>query len=160
MAPTGDNSRTRSGAEIPATSFQLLYEFERRLDEKLTEARRQTREDTQSAVTLAVSPILPRLDAIEKRMDEGNRRFEGPDARLEGHSDKIEDALALLKTHQAKCPLKKPDHETSRVAKKGSIPWWLPLLAGGALAFVGERAARGIINSLADPPPSASVPTP
>lgn len=159
MAPPGEHSRTRSNAEIPATSYQLLYEFERRLDDKMREARDQTKEDIKTAVTLAVAPIFPRLDNIDQRLDEGNKKFAAQDTRASDHSERIDDAMALVKAHQEKCHIRKQAGTDAFVAKpKKSMPWWLPLLIGGALAFIGEKATRVFINAMADPPAVVNKP--
>jgi hypothetical protein len=157
MGNPGEHSRTRSNAEIPATSYQLLYEFERRLDDKMREARDQTKEDIKAAITVAVAPIFPRLDNIDQRLDEGNQKFAAQDARASDHSDRIEDAMALVKAHKEKCPVRKPVTDAFEAKPKKSMPWWLPLLIGGALAFLGERVARVAINALADPPSSSQA---
>lgn len=72
----------------------------------------------------------------------------------------VDEAKALRGT----TALQKKTEEETRPHKKG-MPWWLPLLLGGALAFVGEKLARFVINGLADQPvtvtaPIAQPPTP
>lgn len=168
---TGEHSRTRSSTEIPAlpaSSYQLLYEFERRLDEKMRESRAQTKEDIETAVKVGLAPVFPRLDNIDKRLDEGNDRFAAQDQRAKEHSDRIDNAVELAKKYRETHPmpaLRREEGTTATEKKKGkSMPWWLPLLIGGALAFLGERATKVLINSLADQPqvvvqPPAQPPT-
>jgi hypothetical protein len=157
MPPSpGDHSRTRSSPTLDANAFQLLYEVERRLDEKFHESRSQTKED----IGNALSPILLRLETIDSRLQRGEDRFSKQEERLNEHSDTINDAMKLVQEHRNKCPVKKKEPETGEITKKKSMPWWLPLLLGGALAFLGERIARAAINAVADPPVAPVVQKP
>jgi len=135
----------RSNPQIDAGQYQILYALEMRMDERFDRARVQHKED----IAAVVAPIIARLE-------DGNRRF----ASLE---EGIRFAKESAAKHADDCPLTKkrsPKEETSSTTKKKGMPWWLPLLVGGALAFVGERASRAVINALADPPPAPAVKTP
>jgi hypothetical protein len=148
-----DRPTTQTVVEVDDRLYKLLFELDRRLDEKFKDARIQNKEDIKAATELAIAPIYGRLDNIDSRLNEGNRRFTEQDARADEHSDKIENALELVRQYRTVKQSKESDGTTT-VTKKKAMPWWLPLLIGGALAFVGERAAKFVLNGLADPPPS------
>ena len=93
--PPGEHSRTRSNAEIDPTEYRILYELERRLNEKFSEARAQAKEDIASAI----APLYPRLEAIEERLSEGSQHFQEHENRLGDHSDHIRDVNKLIETH-------------------------------------------------------------
>jgi septal ring factor EnvC (AmiA/AmiB activator) len=49
-----------------------------------------------------------------------------------------------------------PQPTTGRKAKATAPAWWVVLIAGGALAWGGERFAKFVINGMADPPPAVA----
>lgn len=85
---------TRSNPQIDPAHYQLLYEFERRLDEKLSAFREQTRDDTERIVSAAVAPLTIKLAQFEAgvnaRMTEGERRFGEHERRMDDHSERID----------------------------------------------------------------------
>lgn len=83
----------RSNPQIDAGAYQVLYEMERRMDERFSAAREQYKDD----INAALSPIIARLD-------EGNRRFDD-------HSDKI------------KAATKPPDKKETALEKKKESGW-------------------------------------
>jgi hypothetical protein len=146
----------QTSGEIDARMYKLMYELDRRLDDKFREARIQNKEDIKVATELAISPVYGRLDNIDRRLDEGNKKFDDQDSRASDHSDRIDNALEIVRKHKENCPLKNQESQAPVTRKTNKQPsWWLVLLAGGALAFLGERATRLFINGMADPPPQA-----
>lgn len=151
--PYGNPIGQTSG-EIDARMYKMMFEFHQKLDDKFREARGQNKEDIKTAIELAISPVFHRLDNIDSRFDEGNKRFVQQDVRATDHSDRIDNALELVRMHKENCPARpRPSdksEDTTKINKKPS--WWLVLLAGGALAFLGERATKFVVNGMADPP--------
>jgi hypothetical protein len=155
--PTGQTS-----GEIDARMYKMMFEFDRRLEDKFKEARSQNKEDIKTAIELAISPVFHRLDNIDGRFDAGNKRFVEQDARATEHSDRIDNALELVRMHKENCPARpRPSDKSGDTTKTNKKPaWWLVLLAGGALAFVGERATKFVVNGMADPPSIQSTAKP
>jgi cytochrome c-type biogenesis protein CcmH/NrfG len=123
----------RSNPQIDGAAYQLLYEMERRLDEKFHELRDQSKED----IKAALAPIFVRLDTIDgsveevrKRLAEGSQQFRDHVARLDDHSDRITVATDLARAKQA--PAKQEG--TAAVEKKG-----------GWAAKVGEKIVLPIV---------------
>jgi septal ring factor EnvC (AmiA/AmiB activator) len=87
-------------------------------------------------------------------------------SRLASGSEQIRSLRKDVDAQGAKCAVhgttaleKRPDPQltTDRKAKTANPAWWLILLAGGALAYVGERGVKFIINGMADPPPAVQL---
>jgi len=161
---TGDHSgqsRVRSSANIDAGMFQVLYELERRLDEKFRESREMTKDD----IDKVLAPVLARLD-------EGNRKFGVIDARLNEHSDTIENAVELANKHRADCPgangprsvalTKKV--ETSSLKKFGvnvGAPLLIAVLAPlGTLWFLVQIKLVAVADTSTNAPAASHQPTP
>lgn len=88
---------TRSNPQIDPMFFQLLYEIDRRLDERFKEAREQNKEDMKAALV----PVSMRLDGIDKRLDEGKQEFKALWERGDDHSGRIDAAKTLATTATA-----------------------------------------------------------
>jgi len=71
-------------------TYKILYEFERRLDDKFKEARNQNREDTENAVARALVPIHGGLLTINSRMKNGEDKFKEQGERMDDHSKRID----------------------------------------------------------------------
>lgn len=123
-------------------------EVVKKIDDNAAEARKE------------FGDIRSELSDVKIRLAEGSERMKNMRKDIDGNANKCV-------YHAGTTALqKKGEPSTDRVSRKKSLPWWLPLLVGGALAFVGEKAARFIINGLADPPvtavtaPTQAPPTP
>ena len=115
--------------------------------------------------------VVKKIDdnAAEARKEFGDIRSELSDVkiRLAEGSERMKNMRKDIDSNAGKCVyhagttalIKKQMPDTDTITKKKKVlPWWLPILAGGALAFVGEKAARFIINGLADHPVAAAAP--
>lgn len=109
-------------------------EVVKKIDDNAAEARKE------------FGDIRSELSDVKIRLAEGSERMKNMRKDIDGNANKCV-------YHAGTTALVRKQEEPAR--KKKDIPWWLPLLAGGALAFVGEKATRFIINGLADPPVAA-----
>ena len=99
----------RNNPQIDAGGYQILYEMERRMDERFSEARQQYKDD----IAAALSPLMARLD-------EGNRRFDD-------HSDKIR---AATKPGDKETALdKKKDSWVFKFGEKVLLPTFVAALS-------------------------------
>ena len=112
-------------------------EVVKKIDDNAAEARKEF-----SDIRSDIADMKVRLAEGSERMKNMRRDIDDTKGRCAVHS-----TTALEKKRAT-------DDETRTHNKKG-MPWWLPLLVGGALAFVGEKLARFVINGLADPPAAA-----
>ena len=96
--PPGEHSRSRSSAELDPRMFQLLLEFNERLDEKLKERREEIKEDFR----VALIQVFHRLDRLDERLADGAKRFESQEARMDDHSEKITNAMKLVDEYRAR----------------------------------------------------------
>jgi hypothetical protein len=118
------------------------------------EQRHEPRPGTRQSGAQIDATAYQLLYEMERRLGE---KF--ADARTQAKED-ISSALAPVLLRLDTLDKKFDDHVTTPqtdTVKKKRMPWWLPLLIGGSLAFLGERAARVAINALADSPPSVVV---
>jgi chromosome segregation ATPase len=115
-------------------------EIVKKIDANASDARRE------------FSEIRSEMADMKARLAEGSERMKN----LRRDVDGIVTKCAVQ--HPSTTALQRKTDETDKVSKKKSMPWWLPLLVGGALAFVGEKAARFVINGLADPPAQVAKP--
>ncbi len=90
----------RSNPQIDPRDYQVLYEMERRLEEKFKDARTQAQDD----IKAALAPVFPRLDTIDssieelkKRIAEGTEEFHDNKRRFDDHSDRINNATEIAK---------------------------------------------------------------
>jgi len=88
-------------------------------------------------------------------------------ARLASGSEQIRTLRRDVDAQGGKCAIhgtaaleRKTAGDVTTCAHRRSPPWWLVLLAGGALAWGGERFARFVINGIADPPAAPALATP
>jgi hypothetical protein len=117
MPPNHDPRPTpRSNPQIDAAGYQILYEMERRMDEKFSEARQQYKDD----IAAALAPVLARLD-------DGNRRFDD-------HSDKIKAAAKQSVEKATALEKKKEGSWLLKVAEKVVLP--IAIAALSAMASV------------------------
>lgn len=154
----------KQSTPTPPTSgeMSLVVALMEQIEGMRSDLRAQT-ESITNKLDAQNKEVVKKIDdnAAEARKEFGDIRSELSDVkiRLAEGSERIKnmrrdiDASALKCVYHASTTalVKKTDSQTEHVSKKG-MPWWLPLLVGGALAFVGEKAARFVINGLADPP--------
>lgn len=112
-------------------------EMVKKIDDNAAEARKE------------FGDIRSELSDVKIRLAEGSERMKNMRKDIDGNANKCVYHAGTTALVRKQDPLTEP------ARKKKDIPWWLPLLAGGALAFVGEKATRFIINGLADPPAAA-----
>lgn len=147
-----DNSGSNSSAEFDARMYKLMFEFDRRLDEKFKEARAQNKEDIKTAIEIAVNPIIPRLDNIDNRLEKGEKQFEKEEKRLSEHSERIDDVNALLAAEgfgpNGRKPHNKSQEGTTAVHKKPEGGWISADKLPSIIAAVGSVVAL-IISSIA-----------
>jgi hypothetical protein len=110
----GDHSRTKSNVELDPRDYKLLVELMDRLDAKFAEKRKETKEDIDAAIKTGLAPIEATLTAVNDRLQKGEERFKEQDKReleqdkrIDGQSDLLKDALSLVKSHKANCPVAK-----------------------------------------------------
>jgi hypothetical protein len=96
------------------------------------------------------------ISEMKVRLGEGSERMRNLRRDVDGVVSKCATMHPATVTTSA---LQRRQEESTVIHKKKSMPWWLPLLAGGALAFVGEKLARFVINGLADPPVVVAQPS-
>jgi chromosome segregation ATPase len=106
---------------MDAQAYQLLLEFERRLEEKFTQARQQNKEDTQAALIVALQPVNSRLDKIDSRMEAGDHKFTALERRFDDHSDRIQNVNDFAKDHKAECPMRHRGDETTKMVSKDKM---------------------------------------
>ena len=159
--PQGSNS----SAELDARTYKMLWEFDRRLDEKFKEARAQNKEDIKTAIEIAVNPIIPRLDNIDSRLENGEKRFNQDDKRLSDHSERIDDVKKLLASEGISIdgPRRKQE-ATTAIHKKPEVGWISAASLPAIIAAIGSVVAT-ILASVAmmrNPqlPPQQVVSTP
>lgn len=95
---------------------------------------------------------------MKERLARGSERMESMrrDIDSQGVKCAVHGTTALQrKAETAAVPPAVPS--TSRIESKPKIAWWAVLLAGGALAWAGERGIQVVINALADKPAVAQV---
>lgn len=98
-----------------------------------------------------ISEIKERLARGSERMEHMRRDVDAQNAKCQVHS-----TTALQKKSEvafAPAPAEAPE-------SKPKMAWWAILLAGGALAWAGERGIQVIINAMADKPAVAKSDTP
>ena len=120
--------------------------------------------------------IAKQTDTISKKLDEQTRetRDEFKDiredlteikTRLASGSEQIRTLRRDVDAQGRKCDIhgtasalerKAAEAETAVESPPKKMAWWLPLLIGGALAWVGERGVKFLINGIADPPAAVS----
>lgn len=93
----GVHPRSRSSASLDPSMYQVLYELERRLDEKFTQSRQQNKEDIDSAI----KPVYTQLDVIKDQLSSGRAEFDRVNERLGEHSDNIDNAMELVRKLEA-----------------------------------------------------------
>jgi hypothetical protein len=96
------------------------------------------------------------ISEMKIRLGEGSERMRNLRRDVDGVVGKCATMHPAVPVTTA---LQRKQEESTRIHKKRAMPWWLPLLAGGALAFVGEKLARFVINGLADPPVVVAQPS-
>jgi hypothetical protein len=96
------------------------------------------------------------ISEMKVRLGEGSERMRNLRRDVDGVVGKCATMHPAIVTTSA---LQRKQEESTAILKKKSMPWWLPLLAGGALAFVGEKLARFVINGLANPPVVVAQPS-
>lgn len=114
--------------------------------------------------------IAKQTETISKKLDDQTSETRGEfkelrediseiKARLASGSEQIRTLRRDVDAQGGKCAVhgttaleRKSAADVTTRAHRRSPPWWLVLLAGGALAWGGERLARFVINGLADPP--------
>jgi hypothetical protein len=147
-----DNNGANSSAEFDARMYKLMFEFDRRLDEKFKEARMQNKEDIKTAIEIAVTPIYPRLDNIDSRMEKGEKQFEKEEKRLSEHSERIDDVNALLAAEglgpNGRKAHSKSQESTTAVHKKPEGGWISADKLPAIIAAVGSVVAV-VISSVA-----------
>jgi hypothetical protein len=94
------------------------------------------------------------ISDMKVRLGEGSERMRNLRKDVDGVIGKCHTMHPAIPSTTA---LQRKQEESTVIHKKRTMPWWLPLLAGGALAFVGEKLARFVINGLADPPPAVTA---
>jgi hypothetical protein len=106
----------------------------RKLDEQSKEARGEFKE------------LRDDITEIKTRLASGSEQIRNlrKDVDSQGERCAVHGTTALEKRHEP---------TSDRKAKASGPAWWVALLAGGALAWGGERLARFVINGMADPPP-------
>ena len=97
-----------------------------------------------------VSDVKTRLAEGSERMKNLRRDVDSAKVKCEGHHSIA--TVALQRKDDAS--------GARRPEKKHSPPWWVALFLGGALAFVGDRAAKFLINGIADSPVATASPPP
>jgi septal ring factor EnvC (AmiA/AmiB activator) len=91
------------------------------------------------------------ISEIKSRLASGSEQIRSlrKDVDAQGSKCAVHGTTALEKRVE-------PQPTTGRKAKASSPAWWVVLLAGGALAYGGERLAKLFINGMADPPPAVT----
>ena len=93
------------------------------------------------------------LGDVKERLAEGSEKLRTlrRDVDANAATCKACTTTALERKHHPR-----PATDTDITTKK-RMAWWMPILIGGALTWVGERGIQVVINSLASPPPAASA---
>ena len=81
--------------ELSGQEYKILYAMELRFKDMFSEAREQSKQD----VSAAIAPIYTRLGSIEQQLEAGNQRFQEHTARMDGHSDIVDNVQKLLSEH-------------------------------------------------------------
>lgn len=168
MPPNPNERRpgSQSNPQIDPTNYQLLYEFERRLDDKLSAFRDQTSQDTERIVSAAVAPLTIKLAQFEAgvnaRMSEGERRFGDHEHRFKDHSDRI-DARPSRALAAVNAPAAEPTPAGGGWIRVDRIPTILLALATVAstiFAGIAMWRSGGSVPPAIPAQPTASQPTP
>lgn len=171
MPPPPNERRpgSQSNPQIDPTNYQLLYEFERRLDDKLTAFREQASQDTERIVSAAVAPLTIKIAQFEAmvtaRMSEGERRFGDHDRRFKDHSDRI-DAKSTPSRALVAVEAGAPDPAATaagggwiRVDRIPTIFFALATLASTIFAGIAMWRSGGAVPPAPPSQPTATQPT-
>lgn len=101
-------------------------------------------EDQGRETATKIDSLREDVSDMKVRLARGSERMENLRRDVDGLRP-----TALEKKKSAPSP---SEATTEKSSKSSKMAWWIPLLVGGALAFVGERGAKFVINGLADAP--------
>lgn len=141
-----------SNTEIDPRLYQVLYEVEIRMTEKMADMRGQIKGDMVTAITLALAPI-------DARLQEGTRIFQEQASRLDAHSDFIDDVRPLIEKLKSR-------KETSAIERKADTSGWISvdklpaiITAIGSLIAVVISSVALLGRPVQAPPTQSSQPT-
>lgn len=120
---------------------QELKDQNKSINDKLDAQTKENREEFRD--------IRNDLAEVREGMAKGSERMEN----MRRDIGKLENAPRCDCNPSAALERKQMEATTEiSSAKKIKISWWQMILIGGALTYLGEKAVKVLINSLADPP--------
>lgn len=130
---------------------KMMTEFMNQLDGLRKDVVRSTEflsrklDDQTKETRVEFKELRDDVSDVKERLARGSER-------MENMKKDIEDRRTTCRGHELQALEKKPQEITTEVSRK-KMSWWVVLLIGGALTYVGEKGIQVLIDSLATKPP-------